>query len=289
MRLSFSQISTYARCPREYEFGFVKKISRPLSPGESFGSSVHNALKRFGEKEIEHGELRIKNSEFRMTNEQLGLFPEVQKANSQKLTAELLQQLWHQSFIFEGYLSKTDADLARKRGEKLMEKFYEWWSREKREVIAVERGFVLKMREGAEGTKVTEVFSSAPSVTSETVTLSGRFDRVEQDGDGVRIIDFKTTKPRSQESADEDMQLSFYALAAEESFGKACTALTLLFLSEDGVTERVTHRTVADLNRARELIRSSHEGIVTGEFTPAPEAEKCRRCPYRNICDAALL
>ena len=163
--------------------------------------------------------------------------------------------------------------------------FFDWWKAEKRDVIAVEKGFVLKGIEGIEGIE-ENIHSSMPSMP---IVLTGRFDRVERDGDGIRIIDFKTSAARSQESADGDMQLSLYALAAEASFGASCTSLTLLFLSEDGVTERVTRRTRADLDRARDLLLSSHAGIIAGAFAPSPEPEKCRRCPYRRVCDASAV
>ena len=46
--------------------------------------------------------------------------------------------------------------------------------------------------------------------------LRGRVDRLDRCGeDGVAIVDYKTGAPRSQEDADESLQLSIYALAAQ--------------------------------------------------------------------------
>src|SRR5208283_1582241 len=51
--------------------------------------------------------------------------------------------------------------------------------------------------------------------------LTGRVDRIDRTGaDTVAIVDYKTGKPRSQEDADESLQLSLYALAARDAFGK---------------------------------------------------------------------
>ena len=50
--------------------------------------------------------------------------------------------------------------------------------------------------------------------------LSGRVDRIDRAaGDGVVITDYKTGRPKSQEDADESLQLSIYALAAREKWG----------------------------------------------------------------------
>ena len=45
--------------------------------------------------------------------------------------------------------------------------------------------------------------------------VKGRMDRLERiDGDRVSIVDYKTGKPKTQDDADESLQLSIYALAA---------------------------------------------------------------------------
>jgi len=52
--------------------------------------------------------------------------------------------------------------------------------------------------------------------------LTGRIDRVDRAPDGsVVIVDYKTGKARSQEDADESLQLSIYAMAAHEKWDTA--------------------------------------------------------------------
>ena len=51
--------------------------------------------------------------------------------------------------------------------------------------------------------------------------LTGRVDRIDRTGpDTVAIVDYKTGKPKSQEDADESLQLSLYAMAAQGVVGK---------------------------------------------------------------------
>lgn len=184
------------------------------------------------------------------------------------LSPDTLLALWHSSFIVEGHATRMEADFARQRGEQLMQHFFDWWEKEERDVLAVEKGFSLAM----DGLKLT-----------------GRFDRVEAAGDGVRVIDYKTTKPRPQEEVDADLQLSIYALACQEVFSKPCTELVFLFLNEEGVTERVTHRTESALRDAKKQILALHKNIEEKDFHPTPSKEVCRRCPYKGVCDVAAI
>jgi hypothetical protein len=59
-----------------------------------------------------------------------------------------------------------------------------------------------------------------------TAKLAGRLDRLDRTGpDTVAIVDYKTGKPKTQEDADESLQLSLYAIAAQETLGKRADRL----------------------------------------------------------------
>ena len=71
--------------------------------------------------------------------------------------------------------------------------------------------------------------------------VTGRIDRMDRTGDGrVVITDYKTGKPRSQEDADESLQLSIYALAARAKWGYQVDRLA--FYNLDGNSSMVTLR-----------------------------------------------
>ena len=258
MPLSFSQLSLYQRCPKQYEFANVKKLPRSISAGESFGSSMHNALARFGKQEL-------LVTRYALREAQVAMFAEEQKAPCTTLNDVI--DYWHQSFIVQGYDSKKDMEAARSRGETIITQFYEWWSTRERQVLAIEKGFKLSLDGGLE--------------------LSGRFDRVEQVGGGLHVIDYKTSGVRTQEEVDNDLQLSVYALACDEVFGQPCVSLSFLFLREDGITEVVTKRSAQELKEAVDQIASTEEGIVQKLFDPTPSVQICTHCPYKNVCSAA--
>jgi RecB family exonuclease len=261
--VSYSQLRLYQTCPRQYEFAVIKKIGRPLTPGESFGSSVHNALRKWGELEME-----VAGGDPGETSDQPALFAHdvSVKPAADALKIDTLTDFWHQSFIVDSYATRVEADFDRRRGEELMYHFYDWWRQVPRRVAAVEKGFSIELDGGK---------------------LTGRFDRAEEEGDGIRIVDFKTGKSRDQDAVDADLQLSVYALATESSFRRPCAGLTLLFLSEEGVIERQTTRNQSQLRNAARQIHLIGERIESEDFHPAPSVEKCRVCPYRGICDAA--
>jgi DNA helicase II / ATP-dependent DNA helicase PcrA len=114
--------------------------------------------------------------------------------------------------------------------------------------------------------------------------LAGRVDRIDRTGpDTVAIVDYKTGKPKSQEDADESLQLSLYALAARETWGKH--AGRLIFHNLENNTPICTTRDDAELEAAKLRVQEVAEKIARGKFPPNP-GYHCAFCPYRNLCPA---
>ena len=114
--------------------------------------------------------------------------------------------------------------------------------------------------------------------------LAGRVDRIDRTGpDTVAIVDYKTGKPKSQEDADESLQLSLYALAARETWGKR--ADRLIFHNLENNTPVCTTRTDVELEAAKLRVQEASDGIAQGKFAPNP-GYHCAFCPYRNLCPA---
>ncbi len=262
MALSYSKLGTYRRCPKQYEYASVMKIPRAISAGESFGSSIHNTLKRWGELELS-AQPQKPNAKKQLT---LFLDEPVHHDVAEPLTQETLLSLWRRNFIAEGYENRAAMDEKFKAGEEALRHFFAWWSEKKRDVVCVEQSFKLH-------------------VTGDII-LNGRFDRIERGPKGLAIIDFKTTVPRAQENVDSDLQLSVYALAAIEEWNEPIESLTLLCIGESGIVEQRTTRSKTQLDQAKTTIAQLAEGIAAKDFTPKPTMEKCRYCPYRDICPA---
>jgi len=111
--------------------------------------------------------------------------------------------------------------------------------------------------------------------------VRGRLDRLDRIGDGeVAVIDFKTGKPKTQEDADDSLQLSIYALAAR-SMGHKPSSLVFINLQNGSAIE--SRRTPEQLHEAETLVSSIAARIAAGEFEPKQGAG-CAWCSYHSIC-----
>jgi DNA helicase-2/ATP-dependent DNA helicase PcrA len=163
-----------------------------------------------------------------------------------------------------GIADRYQYDLYLRQGREQLAQFLEWArSGTPPEVLQTERKFDLPVA----GTKLT-----------------GRIDRMDRVGsDGVAIVDYKTGKPKSQEDADDSLQLSLYALAAKEAWGLRADRLIFHNLEDNSVV--ATTRDGADLEAAKIKVRDAAENIAAGNF-PAKPGYQCSFCPYRNLCPA---
>jgi DNA helicase-2/ATP-dependent DNA helicase PcrA len=122
------------------------------------------------------------------------------------------------------------------------------------------------------------------------IWLEGRIDQINplppparEDDRAVELIDYKTGKPRSQKDADSSLQLSVYALAAQEQMKLRPLRLTFYCLSNNEPVHTV--RTEQDLKAVKTEILTVAERIRQNHFPAAP-GFVCKFCDYRPICPA---
>jgi len=114
-------------------------------------------------------------------------------------------------------------------------------------------------------------------------TVKGRFDRLDRVGGGeVSIIDYKTGKGKTQEDADDSLQLSVYALAAK-ALGHTPASLVFINLGNGAAVE--SQRTAEQLRSAEADVAEIAGKIAAGEFEPKPGG-RCFFCSYHCICPA---
>jgi len=114
--------------------------------------------------------------------------------------------------------------------------------------------------------------------------VSGRIDRIDRAADGsVNIIDYKTGRARSQEDADESLQLSIYAMAANEKWGYHVGQL--IFQNLEGNVAVSSMRTEFQLEDARQRVREAALNIAEGNFDPKTGFH-CTFCSFRSLCPA---
>jgi DNA helicase-2/ATP-dependent DNA helicase PcrA len=114
--------------------------------------------------------------------------------------------------------------------------------------------------------------------------VAGRIDRIDRAPDGsVSIVDYKTGKARSQEDADESLQLSIYAMAAHEKWGYRVGAL--VFQNLEGNVPVFSKRAEFQLEEARQRVAAVARGIAEGNFDPKLDYH-CNFCAFRGLCPA---
>jgi ATP-dependent DNA helicase UvrD/PcrA len=111
--------------------------------------------------------------------------------------------------------------------------------------------------------------------------VRGRIDRLDRiEGNKVRVVDYKTGAPKTDDYADRSLQLSIYHMGATKL---GFDPRDLVFLNLQGNESVVTHRTPLQLERAQEKILEAAAGMAAGEFDPKPGMH-CRWCDYRGLC-----
>jgi DNA helicase-2/ATP-dependent DNA helicase PcrA len=114
--------------------------------------------------------------------------------------------------------------------------------------------------------------------------VTGRIDRVDRATDGgVIIVDYKTGKARTQEDADESLQLSIYAMAAEQKWNYRVSELA--FHNLDGNLPVISRRSEFQLEEAKERVQAVARGIAQGDFKAKPDYH-CNFCAFRGLCPA---
>ena len=114
---------------------------------------------------------------------------------------------------------------------------------------------------------------------SSRIRLMGRIDRIDQDGDGLHVMDYKTS--RQPEDVDGE-QLHLYAMMVSRQDNRPVTKATFTYL-EDG-TSWSTNPTDATLGQTAEGVVEAVEAI-SGERQYQPTIGRhCAFCEFQRIC-----
>ncbi|WP_426509948.1 RecB family exonuclease [Dactylosporangium sp. McL0621] len=118
---------------------------------------------------------------------------------------------------------------------------------------------------------------------TETLALSGRVDRIDQRGDELVIVDYKTGRSGlSPDDARGSRALALYAIATSRVFRKACRRVELHHLPT-GTVAAFEH-TDASLERHLRRAEATAADIVADtEFRPLV-GPHCSWCDYRKSC-----
>jgi DNA helicase-2/ATP-dependent DNA helicase PcrA len=240
--LSYSQMQTFDMCPLHYKLRYILKIPTAQTSAQSFGTSVHAALKTF----YQNGQ------------------------TEEKVDINEIKKIVTENWINEGYLSKTHEQKALEKATKIITDYLSKYFNKHNLPIALEYPFNFYL---------------------DKVKIAGRIDRIDKTNENkIEIIDYKTgNNVPTQKKLETDLQLTFYALAANEVkdqiLGKAPEdiILSLLYLEKD--LKLTTTRTKEQLDEAKKLILEKVKEIETSDFK-CSGSMFCKNCEYKMLCHA---
>ncbi len=179
-----------------------------------------------------------------------------------KLSREQFLSVFEEQLSISAFDDPHQKELYRAQGADQLGEFYDLRNRElMADVLSTEKFFELNI----DGVKVV-----------------GRIDRTDRLADGsIAIVDYKTGSPRDQDDADASLQLSIYALAAEQEWKQLPARLAFYNLETNSMAE--TQRTPDVLTGVKQKITQVAASIRAGHFEPKPD-KHCMFCGFREVC-----
>ncbi|MGD0116275.1 MAG: PD-(D/E)XK nuclease family protein [Dehalococcoidia bacterium] len=114
---------------------------------------------------------------------------------------------------------------------------------------------------------------------SAQLALLGRVDRVDDDPDGLHIIDYKTG--RRPDDIDVE-QLHLYTLMLERSLGRSVARASYLYLDDGSAWSTSPQR--RDLEEAVAAVTAAYNEIVTERDYQTNVGRHCAFCDYQALC-----
>lgn len=192
----------------------------------------------------------------------------------QKPTKEALLKILEENWTSVGYSSKAQEARMKREGQKILKEYFGKAYDPKRLPKALEQKFSVKV--------------------SANLKVGGKIDRIDETEKGVEIVDYKTGSPSTKREAENDLQLTVYALVAAEGVLEYMgilaktpkpEAIKVSFYFFDNQEKISSVRTKDHLEQAKkELVKIAQE-ISQSDFSPAP-SRMCDFCDYKLLCEA---
>ena len=218
-KFSFTQIKDFQSCPRMYYYRYILKVPMKGSHYFSFGSTIHLTLQKFYEEVKRRQALNQTNLFSGVSSPEIGGFsaalgtgfPVALKNKSLKelISLEELLKLYEGAWIDDWYQNKGQKEEYFKLGKEILRNFYTSRYLEESIPVYLEKMFSLRLG---------------------NYTLVGKIDRLDSFKNGLKIIDYKTGRPKEKLEAEDKEQLLIYQMAARSLFNEPVTELAYYYL-----------------------------------------------------------
>ena len=307
--LTPTAINRYQRCPLQFYYRYVCDL---VEPDETEDDTIDNRI--FGNIFHEASRLvysRLMEKSHEILKEDIDALLRTKTEIEMAVDQAFQQELFHQPA--DGGPESLRRYIGGMNGLQLINR--EVIIHYLRQLLQLDRRLAPFTILGLECDVVSRMRVAPSDEESFTTTIGGRIDRLDQvtDGNGeqrIRVVDYKTGFSRSQPLADVDAIFSQDSLAQHsdyylQTFLYACLVRSehkdipvspaLLFIQQAGGDDydptlcfgKNPINDVADSSRRfGELLKETVNEMFSADvpFTPTDDRDRCRFCPYRNLC-----
>jgi DNA helicase-2/ATP-dependent DNA helicase PcrA len=279
-RFSYSQFEAYERCPYQYRFDNILRVPKRGNFQMSFGKTMHSTLQKILQTVKQAGEKK-QDSLFSplLSEEGLGggsledndpsksiTTPNPSSERRGTITLEECLKIYEESWLNEWYETEANKNKYHEKGKEIVKAFYEEHKNNWPKVLFLEKDFALRMKVDGDG-----------------ITIKGKIDRIDEMPDGkLKIVDYKTGKPKEKLEFNEKAQLLIYQQAVKEVFRQEVGALCYRYLNDNSEIEFLGAE--KDFAKLDDKISATIRAIRAGEF-PATPGQQCKFCDYSGICE----
>lgn len=240
---SARHLSLYQTCPRQYRYACCDQVVVRPTAALLFGRTMHETIHRL------HGH-----------SLQRGAWPTIEEAKRE------FNGAWREAVERERPLFKEAGPDAAKYQELAAEMLQRFLARQRSRPLPVATSMEFEVGGEKNGYR-----------------LSGSIDLLEEDEDGVTLLDLTTAARKSSPAQlADDLTLTAYALAARSILGNRQMTL-LRFHLRDGSC-RETSRSEAECDHLQEETVPQVAQSVAAEHFPPQPGYWCRFCPYVEQC-----
>jgi ATP-dependent DNA helicase UvrD/PcrA len=279
LRLSYSRLDIFRRCPLRYYFNYVMELPSSKSPPLVLGSALHAGIAAYGDHVIEG------------------------KAISEDDLVAAFAQEWDESV----YPNERKAKQEYEGGLTSLRAFVQRFTQHDSKPISVEQKFDVSIVDPTvPDAGVTSAESETAAVTAAadtpTIRMIGYWDRIDEfeekqpepevtaqstdDGKSVVIREFKTKlHPFQRKTITDNLQLKVYAWAYYKVHQRLPALTQLESIQSGEVLEYIPKP--EDCDEVEQVIIDTASKIRAGDFRATPSYLDCLLCPFSDVCDDA--
>ncbi len=251
-----SSINTYKQCPRKYYYRYIKRLPSKPSIHLVRGTVAHSVLEHFFDEPIEAvGDWRT---------------------NLQYHALRLLEHFWDAHAKEFDSLEETPEELSAYKEET------------KRMILRWVQDFTERIAKRMdEGESFEDAFAfltprREQEYRDEELNVRGYIDAIEEEGDRVVLMDYKTSK-RPEITPEYRLQLAIYALLYLRRHSKLPAEVGIHFLRHDRQVMRVNDELLLEAQFEIEQVHMLTQSTDIDDYPKSP-SPLCNWCDYYEKC-----